>query len=480
MDSKVSVSVISSCIGRDLFSFDDARYEFKTDIRFTSPFTIANNPIPKEYMISKDDFINPTSNYDSNWFHKNLINDVNKVAFDSLTNLHGDWVVVDLADARINIAEVTFKDCQNEKYYISNSLPFKLHYNASLKLNKLKDIEIKEKNPLEFSMDEWESQIKNYKKRLLEIFSPDHIILIENYCLPYFIDSDGRLKYFTEQENINMIKTSKDLFKNLYKFFLSEIPDCVHIKIPPYAVSNVENKWGKHPLHMDKEYYCYLLKCIDAITSGNKNKIDSLYNEYTYIFKNILENAELKTNLIDLNNKNLKTDFLSTFRFKNISKELILKFFICSEIYRHISLDYSFENIYHYGIENQKITSYMSDKLSKTYNSTWLYPDNFKKPGVLIVDKLDLGKGISIDNCCECAKKINNNQTIISINNDLNQALLVNKDLHIFTLTCILGEIENKVCVITKDQYVIDRLLQGFNKEIYLLDLNQILIIKQD
>ena len=84
-----------------------------------------------------DSFIKDVPTVNGKWYKKNLINDINKTAFDALKERHGDYLILDFAESRIPIAEIAWSD-KPDSLLVTNSVSFRAHYNASFLKNILK------------------------------------------------------------------------------------------------------------------------------------------------------------------------------------------------------------------------------------------------------------------------------------------------------------------------------------------------------
>jgi len=75
-----TISVIGSCVCRDLFESDTEHFSFHTDIRFSSPISMLSEPVG---FIQADfsHLSNEVKTVGGHWYKKNLIHDINKTAF---------------------------------------------------------------------------------------------------------------------------------------------------------------------------------------------------------------------------------------------------------------------------------------------------------------------------------------------------------------------------------------------------------------
>ena len=285
------VTVIGSCVCRDLFEKDNGNFSFKTDYRFMSPISMISNPVSGIRI----DFNNLKKNVKTvggNWYKKNLINDINKTAFENLKERHGEYLIIDLAESRISIANIFVPSC-DQSLSVSYSVSFRAHYNASLKRSVLKNAKINVKNPLDYDDDFWKKTIDSFVDKLLSLFDEEKIILIKNMPAKNYIDSHGCLRPYYSNDHVESIALCEILLPKLYKLFEQKLPNCKRIEIPPFALGLQAHKWGNHPFHFTDHYYEYLLRSVsELIFNRNKNN-DALYEEYSSVFKSDFESALL-------------------------------------------------------------------------------------------------------------------------------------------------------------------------------------------
>lgn len=291
--NKIKVSVIGSCVCRDFFEFGQTDFEVNTDIRFSSPISMIQKPLTG-VCADFTDFKKKAQELDGNWYKKTLINDINKTAFSKLKERHGEYVVIDMCEARMNIAKVTNKE-NNESTLMTYSSMFRRQYNANLKYNVFKNCNIESFSPLFFDNLFWENTLKVYFNNVLEIFDEDKIILIQNMPAVEYRDVSGGLAPFRTPFHINEIQISNILLPSLYGIARKICPKAKIINIPPKFVGDQNHKWKTYPYHFTKSYYDYLLNCVQSITGLCDASLDFLYKKYEAIFAEEYTNAQLRS-----------------------------------------------------------------------------------------------------------------------------------------------------------------------------------------
>ena len=279
------ITVIGSCVCRDLFEKASDNYSFHTDIRFTSPISMFAKPVDS-IKANFDTFIKDVKTVNGKWYKKNLINDINKTTFDALKERHGDYLVLDFAESRISVAEIVWPN-KTDKLFVTNSVAFRAHYSASFSKNIFKGTKIINHNPLSYSDEDWKTSIFAFAKNILTLFEEDKIILIKNMPARYYVDSKKSLRPYSSKDHFSSIMLCDFLLEKLNQFFIEACPKCKVIEIPQYALGSQKHKWGNHPFHFTDIYYEYLLKTVSSILeNNNSNELKTLYSEYEEKFKN--------------------------------------------------------------------------------------------------------------------------------------------------------------------------------------------------
>ena len=288
------VSVIGSCVCRDLFMNDEGNFEFHTDIRFSSPISVLAKPI-ESIKVDFDHLKNKAMDVNGNWFKKTLVNDINKTAFNALKERHGEYLVTDLAEARMNIATISFPNI-SEKLQVTNSGLFRKHYRFNLSKNIFKNVKIDITKVYSLDDDYWKMIIADYSKKLLEIFKEENIILIKTMPTDHYIDHNGCLNHFSTLSHCSEIFECSILLPKLYDYFIQCCPKAKVIEIPNYFVGDANHKWKTNPFHYTNTCYTYLLECIkEIILNDNSKGLNALFSKYKSILSDEYKQASIKT-----------------------------------------------------------------------------------------------------------------------------------------------------------------------------------------
>ena len=286
---KIKLSVIGSCACRDFFEYDNDQYEFHTDIRFCSPISLLAGPLDG-IKVDFSDMTRKAMDVNGNWYKKTIINDINKTALSCLKENHGDYLILDFAESRMRVADVSFPNIEG-KLKISYSGAFRKQYTANLSRNVFKGAKFDISEPCFFDDDYWKKVIEEFSSRLLEIFKEENIILIENMPAHYYVDSSDSLRVYSSKFHQNEILTCEVFLPKLYEMFKNVCPKAKVIKIPACAIGVHNHKWGTHPFHFNKSYYMYLLESVNSLIANKKEDNQNEYNKYTELFKKEFEEA---------------------------------------------------------------------------------------------------------------------------------------------------------------------------------------------
>ena len=105
MEQKPTVSVLGACVSRDIFGI--ARpdtYIVEKCISLISPMSMMQSPPENGRVLDKSDFVDSVS---PAFYIRNLCLDINKTVFDFLKEKQSEWLVLDIADARLPLTTFT-------------------------------------------------------------------------------------------------------------------------------------------------------------------------------------------------------------------------------------------------------------------------------------------------------------------------------------------------------------------------------------
>lgn len=317
----VSFNILGDCVSRDILTpiIDRGKAQVLQYVSFTNPISTVSEKPDSELQfesLEKMDGVN---------FDKRcLFLDYNKKCFEYLFKKKSDFVIFDILDAR---AQMVKKD----KHYITISSFFDKHrddFQQYIDLKKYNNI-----NPFtDISKDEMDSAVQNICEKLLNVYTPNQIIIhkhfmVQNYCnnsniIPFptrnsdKIDLLNRFAFYNSQEGIN--KTNR-LVERLFDEIINIMRGCHVIEFPQNVVADRAHKWGLSPLHYMPLYYEYGSKAIEIICNGyseqkEKDELAKLNEQYS-------EKNELMIKKLEV--RNLKIQYQFALNALNFSKSLI-------------------------------------------------------------------------------------------------------------------------------------------------------------
>ncbi len=243
---KKTVNILGSCVSRDLFP-SDTEYEIGQYVSFSSPMSMYQ-PAGKRVMTMDEieDFVKT-----SKFALRCLMLDHNKKTFDYLSEKNSDYLILDIADVRMNLAKYADGFTTHANSILLNAERFTKRFGAYQKLTAL-----------DFSEQEWYDCIDWFCEQILKLYTPQQIILNEFYMAADFRSKDHRIKTFTEKYRIS---SKNALLKKMYDRCKAHFAGCHVISPPEHLLADSYQKWGLHPMHFHKYYYDYAYEAVQLI-----------------------------------------------------------------------------------------------------------------------------------------------------------------------------------------------------------------------
>ncbi|MBY6802848.1 hypothetical protein FDC58_18175 [Clostridium botulinum] len=221
--------ILGSCITRDVFRVSQKDSEVVDYYARTKLKSLISNPID----------INDI-NLKSNFQKRIVKRDLEKTFFNDIKNEKFDYLIIDLIDERFNIVKVQDSFVTKSNEFVNAGL-----YNMA--------------TPISYALDEWESDCKEFSKRLIDVISPNKIFIHEVYWANQYIE-DGKIKKYDNQKNIELNNsTLKEYYKTLKKY----LPDVKIISCSD-VIGDAHHLWGLSPVHYTDEYYKKIYNDIEA------------------------------------------------------------------------------------------------------------------------------------------------------------------------------------------------------------------------
>lgn len=291
-NDKVVINILGCCVSRDILEQNKDKYLIPRYAAFVSPWSMFTG---EKVVISDEEL----GKYNiSNFRIRCLQHDANLSTLDYLKEQKSDWLLLDLADTRLSIA-----DWHKTNVYMS--------YTTGLK-GAIKAFENKLGNDYnliscaDLPWDEFETKLIFLFDKLLELYKPEQIIFNEIYCADSFIGKKGEYrKWDFEYKWMNEhVRIMNPLFKKVYNICLKKFIGCHKILWPNSVIADETHRWGIYPLHYHNLYYEYAEKCIGIITqklarSEEESAIENLRQLYSEKFATLRAKAELRSMALD-------------------------------------------------------------------------------------------------------------------------------------------------------------------------------------
>lgn len=251
----MKINVFGSCIVRDIFRLSEREgYEIGT--------TIGRNPISILFSEGENISYILEKLHNVNNFEKKCIDTMwRKDAIKILSNNPSDYLVVDLAEERLEQYAVNYKEKIVEivKYNYTDVL--------------MAELEKKEKIEYRIIGKRSEKEIEEKYQRFYEsvvgtgLYDEKQVILVKTYMTSKYVTRQGTLQSYKKSWNI---EERNSYLKMCYRIFEKVFAGCWKIDMPEFVLGNLNHSWGAHPLHYQDSAYKYFADAIDCITGRKK------------------------------------------------------------------------------------------------------------------------------------------------------------------------------------------------------------------
>lgn len=259
---KASINILGSCVIREALSSheNDGGYKVFRYVNLFSPLSLCEEAV----SIDEDKYNNcDFSDYVSNFRKKCILFDMKRSSIDYISSKKTDWLIIDCALFRRNLYQLGEKKltCFAEA---EDFLVF---------LSKQKIIPpiVGEICLEDISDDELLRKIHYYVDKILEIYSVDKIILLENKNAYISYNESREIDTFLNVDELT--KEDKRMLR-CFKLLKSMLKGCHIIPVPDNLVADDKHKLGRAPVHYTQEYYDYILQAINCICEENNINIE--------------------------------------------------------------------------------------------------------------------------------------------------------------------------------------------------------------
>lgn len=271
MDQKKSVSILGTCICRDVFGLQDkdGGYEIERFIQDISPISIGVNRPFTYYYRDLEKLISDSTDM-TPFGKRNFLLDFCGKSMEYLKQVHSDFLVLDMGCCRF--------DC----YKFSNDkLITKMHNDQKAQLNYIEKIFqncksdekiniISDNDTLLKMMDEY---LPIYFEKIKTLYNLNKIILLETKVTDFTLTVNGPLSL---NPYSNLLKDWTIRINHANDLARKYLDGCHYIKFPNWVMADRNHKWGPSSLHYRNEYYNYAFSCINIITQNPEKERERL------------------------------------------------------------------------------------------------------------------------------------------------------------------------------------------------------------
>lgn len=235
---KKSVSILGSCVTRDIFEYMDSEiYEIKNYFARTKIVSQLSPPLD----CSEKDI-----DLESAFKKKQVLNDFQKDQFKKLSANPSDYCLIDYIDERFPLIKVS-------KTYVTKS--------NELVISGWLDNKFYKEKQYKFWGNKWRlgykyigGYIENYLDQVTSCFEESNLIIHKAYMVNSYLDQSGKRCTF-DAPYLNYNKRVNKMLDFLYDFTISYLPGVKVIDLCDGYCADAQHKWGLSPMHYQKEYY---------------------------------------------------------------------------------------------------------------------------------------------------------------------------------------------------------------------------------
>lgn len=243
---KTSVSILGSCVTRDIFEYvAPEKYEIK---HYFARTKIVSQLSPPLDCSEKDIAL------ESAFQKKQVLNDFQKSQFGKLSASVSDCCIIDYIDERFSLIKV-------DKTYVTKS--------NELVLSGWLDTKSYKERQYKFWGNKWRlgykdlgEYVKRYLDQVASCFEESDLIIHKAFMVNTYLDKSGK-RYSFDTPYLDYNKRVNDMLEFLYDFSISYLPGVKVIDLCDRYCADAEHKWGLSPMHYQKEYYVEAANCLD-------------------------------------------------------------------------------------------------------------------------------------------------------------------------------------------------------------------------
>ncbi len=284
---KVLIDVFGACTARDIFGFiSNEKFEVGKSYQLSFLPLFDDSDIFRINPVSPDDL-----NMKTGHGRMTAAADINRTALTGLKESNAEWIVIDVCSIPKGLWEASFG---GETHYYSGDLVDRKSIERSI---SAKNLEMESLKMVSYDdVPDSENYIDLFCNFLKERYG-ENIILLEIKEALWHLDKEGNVSLVQDSGVEERCRQMDDYFLK----FMNRL-DCYYIRTPANVICDSYHHFGFNHVNYVQEWYDYANKCVELITSGDKDwlrKMDRMNIELTCLFDQIRSrNALSRTNTI--------------------------------------------------------------------------------------------------------------------------------------------------------------------------------------
>ena len=273
---KQYLDICGCCVSRDTIEFsNDQQLGVSRFIHFSSPLALATDSVLDKDFVHEDELQGETQ-----FLKRCIVTDWLKTAFEQLKATSSKWLLMDIGHIRYDLGKLTRKS-DGASSYITYSREAKEDVDTFFGKEAHPEYLFEVIHHLSIPDNQLTELLKSFSDRILNIYKPENIILLETYLCEYYLDETEKLCVF-ESSNIS----EKIFFQKCHQMLKEMLAGCRVIKFPSAVMANERHKWNKYPLHYVYDYYIYAYEAVRKIVieGASDKELEEFYREYEMFF----------------------------------------------------------------------------------------------------------------------------------------------------------------------------------------------------
>lgn len=330
---KKHISILGSCICRDIFGFheNDGGYIIDGFVQSVSPLSIATRNGIKEDDIHFTDIISACKKM-PHFYKRCMTLEYAGQVVDYVGKKKSDFLVIDMADIRFELYNLA------GNFYSSGMVKLAKYQYFTEQDPVIDQLFSSDKtDPLDLSDNVFYSLLDQYLVKIRKYYPQEKLILIEDRAVYQFI-SDSELVFC--RETLEEYKKWNQRIEKAFLYVKEKLPRAHVVRFPVDTVGNLHHKWGFLGFHYIDEYYDYAQEAINIIVGHNadreaeNDKLDQLYDLYVEKIWRVY-NASVQKYAITAENNSLRSKRIEAYEkwflellIQGDSKKKIREFFL--------------------------------------------------------------------------------------------------------------------------------------------------------